>query len=146
MTDAGAFHGAKLLLVQDDRLLTCLRDDIPDIPFPGHWDLPGGGREGDETPTECALRELQEEFGLTLSEHRLTGHKYASVQHPGNSSWFFYGELTQADINAILFGDEGQEWRMMPIAEFLNHPKAVPHFKTRIKAVLPALTPKAHRP
>ena len=44
------FHGAKLLLMNQGRMLTLLRDDLAHIPFPAHWDLPGGGREGDEAP------------------------------------------------------------------------------------------------
>ena len=54
------FHGAKLVLTCGDGLLLLLRDDIPTIQWPGHWDLPGGGREGDETPEACALRELED--------------------------------------------------------------------------------------
>ena len=42
----GDFSGAKIVLKCEDRLLTYLRDDKPGIPFPGIWDLPGGGREG----------------------------------------------------------------------------------------------------
>lgn len=123
------FHGAKLLLTESGRLLTCLRDDVPHIPFPGHWDLPGGGREGDETPVACALRELHEEFGLALTPERLTGRAYPSHQRPDMVSWLFRGALTRAEIAAIRFGDEGQEWRMMPLAEFIVHPWAVPHFQ-----------------
>ena len=47
---------------------------------------------------------------------------------------------TQAQIAAIRFGDEGQEWRMMPIAEYLAHPRAVPHFRDWIRAPWPAPT------
>ena len=45
-----SFIGAKLALFIGADLLTILRDDRPDIPFPGHWDFPGGGREGGESP------------------------------------------------------------------------------------------------
>lgn len=64
MTAAQAFAGAKLILTCGDDLLVCLRDDVDHIPWPAHWDLPGGGAEPGETPTDCALRELHEEFGL----------------------------------------------------------------------------------
>ncbi|MBU3028655.1 NUDIX hydrolase [Paracoccus marinaquae] len=129
------FHGAKLLLTEGARLLTCLRDDFDHIPFPAHWDLPGGGRDGAETPIACALRELHEEFGLILPPDRLRGRAFPSHQRPGMISWLFAGQLTPAEIAAIRLGDEGQAWRMMPLAEFMAHPRAVPHFKAWIAAL-----------
>lgn len=126
------FIGAKLLLVRGDCLLTLLRDDVDHIPFPGHWDLPGGGPEGRETPVDCALRELSEEFGLVLVPSRLTAHRFGADR----PSWLFAGALTDTEIAAIRFGDEGQEWRMMPIAEFITHPRAVPAFRDRVRQVI----------
>lgn len=130
------FHGAKLLLLQGGRLLTCLRDDFDHIPFPAFWDLPGGGREGRERPIECALRELAEEFGLPLASDRLQGRTFPSHQQPKMISWLFRGDLTPAEIGSIRFGDEGQEWQMMPLADFLRHPRAVPHFQRWIRDVM----------
>ncbi|WP_245999164.1 NUDIX hydrolase [Paracoccus methylarcula] len=130
------FHGAKLLLMAGGRLLTCLRDDFDHIPFPAHWDLPGGEREGDETPVDSARRELREEFGIDLPPKRLTGHRFPSHQDPGIQSWLFHGSLTGDEIAEIRFGDEGQEWRMMALGEFLSHPFAVPHFKDWIRRVI----------
>ena len=69
--DSEAFSGAKIALVCGRRLVTYRRDAKPSIPWPGLWDLPGGGREGAETPAECALREAQEEFGLVLAPDRV---------------------------------------------------------------------------
>ena len=130
MTGTGSppFHGAKLLLTHGALMLVYLRDDDPGIPFPAHWDLPGGGREGDESPVACALRELHEEFALHLPADGLTGHAFASHQDRRMQSWLFTGTLTAAQIAAIRFGDEGQEWRMMPIADYLAHPGRIPHF------------------
>lgn len=132
---AAAFNGAKLLLTHGDRLLTCLRDDRPDIPFPAHWDLPGGGREGQEAPVQCALRELDEEFGLHLSPQALTGRAFPSHSAPGLMSWLFAGQISAAQIAAIRFGDEGQGWCMMPVANYLTHPRAIPHFCRWITAM-----------
>jgi 8-oxo-dGTP pyrophosphatase MutT (NUDIX family) len=36
-----------------------------------YWLLPGGGREVDETPQQCLIREVQEETGLTVTVERL---------------------------------------------------------------------------
>lgn len=130
------FHGAKLLLTEGGRLLTCLRDDRADIPFPNHWDLPGGGREGSECPIACALRELHEEFGLVLPQGRLRGRRFPSHQRPGMVSWLFSGRLDLAEIAAIRFGDEGQGWAMMPVCRFIAHPRAVPHFRDWVAAAV----------
>ncbi len=127
------FCGAKLVLTHEGRLLTYLRDDRPDLPFPAFWDLPGGGREGDESPLECALRELFEEFALVLAPARLSARPFPAHHQPGLESWLFRGELTAPEIAAIRFGDEGQEWRMMPLADYLAHPRAIPHFRDLVR-------------
>ncbi len=136
MTPDDAFHGAKLLLIHDGHLLTYLRDDHAGLPFPGHWDLPGGGREGKESPVDCALRELHEEFSLRLAPERLAGQNFRSYQRPDMWSWLFTGTLARPEIAAIRFGEEGQEWLMMPLAEYLSHPRAIPHFQNWIRIAL----------
>ena len=54
--DVRDFEGAKIAVIVGERVLALLRDDRADLPWPGHWDLPGGGREGGETPrtARCA--------------------------------------------------------------------------------------------
>lgn len=42
------------------------RDDNPAIRNPGMVGVFGGGAEVDETPVECAMREIQEEIGLDI--------------------------------------------------------------------------------
>ncbi|MCO6425117.1 hypothetical protein GOB91_08335 [Sinorhizobium meliloti] len=45
MWNGPAFTGSKIALIVGGGLITYKRDQKPDIPFPGMWDLPGGGRE-----------------------------------------------------------------------------------------------------
>lgn len=45
------------------RFLMQLRDDLPDILYPGHWGLFGGHLEPGETPEAGLRRELDEELG-----------------------------------------------------------------------------------
>lgn len=132
------FNGAKLILTCGDGLLVLLRDDNPAIRWPGWWDLPGGGRKGEESPLDCGLRELLEETGLTLAPARLQGEARPSVARPGRLSWMFRAELTEAEAGAVRLGNEGQDLRLMPLAEYLSHPRAIPHFREMVREVLSA--------
>jgi 8-oxo-dGTP diphosphatase len=131
--DGSDFSGAKLAARCGDAILVYTRDRRADIPFPGLIDLPGGGREGDESPAECALRELAEEFGLTVAAERIDySREYELSWNRPVPSYFLGVELTAAEIAAIRFGDEGEDGRLMGIAEFLRHPAAVPHLQDRV--------------
>ena len=128
------FRGAKLAILVGDNVVTILRDDIPTIAWPGHWDLPGGGREGDETPEACVLRELKEELGLRLPKAALT-YKQRGLRK-GKPVWFFATELPDFDENAVTFGDEGETWRLAPVNWFLEEALTVPHQKDSLRAYL----------
>jgi len=120
------FAGAKVLLLCDGYILTYLRDAKPDLPWAAKWDLPGGGREGAESPEACVLRELHEEFGLRLPRDRLLwARAFPAILDPSRLGWFFAGSLAPAEVSAISFGDEGQNWRLLPVAEWLDHPEGV---------------------
>lgn len=137
--DHGSFSGAKIALLNGDRLLTYMRDHYDHIPYPGHWDLPGGGRENLETPDECALRELFEEFGLALESARIVWRRhYASITKPGENAFFMAAYLRDDEPSQIKFGSEGQCWEMMPVEVFLKHERAVPHLQIRLRDFLGA--------
>jgi len=51
-------------------LLLQLRDDRPDIIYPGGIGLFGGHREGDESALECVVRELAEELTHDIAPAR----------------------------------------------------------------------------
>ncbi|MBI1170900.1 NUDIX domain-containing protein [bacterium] len=121
-------------------ILTYLRDDFAHIPWPGMWDLPGGGREGKESPETCVLRELHEEFGLDLPAERLVWRAaLPAMLDPLQVSWFFAGRITAAEVDSIRFGNEGQFWRLMPVRGFLSHPKVIPALQDRTRQALTAL-------
>lgn len=129
------FHSAKIALFLGRQLLVYQRDNKTTIPFPGKWDLPGGGREGNETPMECMLREVQEEFGIAL----LPACVHWTRSYPsatGSTSYFMAGTLSSSQAAAIQFGDEGQQWRFMETSEFLAHEEAVPYLQARLRDYL----------
>jgi 8-oxo-dGTP diphosphatase len=136
-SDSRYFSGAKIALVCGPRLVTYRRDVKPSIPWPGLWDLPGGGREGAETPADCALRETREEFGLVLAPQRVHWHRaYPGALAAQRTSWFLAAAITEEEVAAIRFGDEGQYWQMMTFDEFLGHSEAISHLQARFSDYL----------
>ena len=131
------FTGCKIALFCGDKLLTILRDDKSNIPYPNTWELPGGGREGDESPFECVVREVYEELGIHLIEECLLWSKvYPSMLFEGKESVFLVGKLRQEQFDSIVFGDEGQGYRLMSIEEFLSSDKVVPQLQDRVRDYL----------
>ena len=128
------FTGCKIALFCGDKLLTILRDDKASIPWPNMWELPGGGREGDESPFECAAREVHEELGIHLTEDCLIWAKvYPSMLFADKQSVFLVGKLTQDQFDSIVFGDEGQGYQLMNVEEFLSSSQVVPQLQDRVR-------------
>lgn len=133
-TNHNTFHGAKLVLLIGGRLLVIRRDLTPGIAFPGHLDLPGGGREGQESARDCVLRETQEEVGLSLPAKGLSQEVW--VSRAKGYSVFFSAALPESAARQIVFGDEGQSWCLMSPLAYLHHPLNVPHFADQVRGLL----------
>ncbi len=124
------FIGAKLAILVGTRLVVILRDDIATIPYPNHWDLPGGGREGQETPEETVLRETKEEIGIAFAPVDLIWSEgFASGS---SKDWMFVTEQPQFSPDTVRLGNEGQCWRMAPVDWFLGQARAVPNQQERL--------------
>lgn len=135
------FIGAKLVLLIGGKLVTLLRDDRPDIPFPDMWDMPGGGPEPGETPEDCVLRETFEELSLAIpSDQLIWKQRFESPHEPGRFSWWFGAVLPTGAEVQINLGDEGQCWRLVPPEDWLSDPRAIAHFKPRVQAGLAAIS------
>jgi 8-oxo-dGTP diphosphatase len=139
MWNGQSFSGSKIALIVDNMLVAYRRDNKPNIPFPDMWDLPGGGREGTESPTECAIREVHEEFGIEILPSLVRWEKPYPGRFTGSSpSYFLVASVTQQHLENIKFGSEGQCWRTMSIVEFLGHPLAISFLKMRLQEFLSA--------
>ncbi|WP_425053929.1 NUDIX domain-containing protein [Psychromarinibacter sp. S121] len=136
--NAQDFDGAKLAVMCDGVVLSLMRDNRPDIPFPGLWDLPGGGREGDETAEDCALRETLEETGLRLDPAWIVWKRlYPNANDlKGPRRWFLVAEVPADVMASARLGDEGQALRWFGVAEFLSRPDAIPHLQRRLRDFL----------
>ncbi len=124
------FNGAKVAILAGDRLVTLKRDNDPGIPWPDMWDLPGGGRDGDETPEACVIRETREETGLVLSPDRIIHRALYGDRVFFGAEW---PGLTEA---AMRLGDEGQALALMPVTEFLLRTDAIPALRDRLARFL----------
>ena len=134
MADDRLFGGAKVCLFKGAKLAVILRDDLPDLPYANHWDLPGGGREGQETPFECARRECFEELGLQITRASVLWKR--AYQTKGITNWLLVVGAPAETSQDVVFGDEGQRWTLMDPQVFLSHPMAVPRFQDRLRDYL----------
>jgi len=131
------FSGAKIAVLCEQDMLIYQRDDKPSIPWPGLWDLPGGGREDDETPLQTALRETWEEFALTLDPAWLVWSQvYPGQGMNGLDTWFFVAQVPPGTFDQVVFGDEGQRWEVSTIAAYLARPDAIDRLQNRLREYL----------
>ena len=111
--------GCSILFVNDHRqVLLFLRDNKPDIPFPGHWDIPGGHLEKGETPEQCIIREMKEEIDLNLQEFEL----FLRSEYNERIEYLFW-KKANLEIDAIHL-TEGQRLRWFIRDEVKNTPLA----------------------
>ncbi|TAL49413.1 NUDIX domain-containing protein [Patescibacteria group bacterium] len=89
-----------------------LRDNKPDILFPGTWCPVTGGRNDEEDLEQAALRELREEIGFVPLDLATLG-----ISIKGNG--FFFGRLTDKERGAIVLG-EGQKYDFFSYDDLLT--------------------------
>ena len=133
------FHRAKFAVFIGERLLVALRDDFDHIPYPSCWDFAGVGREEDESPEQCVLRELEEEFGLVLTADQLVGKTAYQTPVPVGTAYFFAVHLTIGAELGVSFGDEGQRWALMSPADYLSRKDAIGHLQDCLRVYLERL-------
>lgn len=59
-----------------------MQDRVENGPLDGFWEFPGGKLGADESPEECAIRELREEVGIELSKKELELFKVYPYNYP----------------------------------------------------------------
>ena len=137
LKDQFDFTGVKAALLVEQSILVILRDDKPDIPWPNMWELPGGGREGQETPLECLQREVWEELGFTLKEESIIWSKiYPSMLDKDRLAVFVVAQISQKQYREIRFGDEGKAFKLMPVEDFIKVEGVIPQLQERFKDYL----------
>lgn len=130
------FNGAKGLVFIGDKILTYRRDSKTNNK-PLCIDLPGGGREGDESPFDTFKREIKEEFGIDIE---MTDVKFSctvqSIIEPDKKSYFIVTKPLNITSSDVVFGNEGVEWILMTPEEFVSRPDGIERQQKRVRNYL----------
>lgn len=113
---------AALLVLEDGRYIMQLRDDIPEIWYPGHWGLFGGGVDADEDTVAALRRELREELELEIDAASLFTRFDFDLRPTGLKLCYrsYYEVAVTAAQFARLRLHEGAEMRAFPGEEALG--------------------------
>ena len=130
------FHGVKGLVFIDEKILVYRRDNKTKS-FPLCIDLPGGGKENNETPFATFKRELKEEFNLKLAESDVVYAKqYLSAMDESKESYFIVTKNLSAQKTDIALGNEGLEYYLMSVDEYLKLNDAIGRQQTKVEQYL----------
>ena len=120
---------AALLVLEDGRYIMQLRDDLPNIWYPGHWGLFGGGVDEGEDEFKALQRELREELELEVTEARLFATIDYDLQPIGLDSYsrkYYEVPVTLTAWNRVVL-HEGSEVRALRGEEALALPRISPY-------------------
>ncbi len=125
--------GSKGLVFVGDKVLV-YRRDANTTNHPLELDLPGGGPEGNETPFETFQREVREEFDLTVEEkHVQYVRLYPSSLGNGRVAYYPVAKLPQSFESEISLGNEGGEYLLLSLKDYLSRDDAWGVFQERAK-------------
>ena len=100
-------QGSSIIFVNDERkILLFLRDDLPSIPYPDMWDVPGGHVEKNERPEQCIVREMKEEMNLTLDEFEL----FSKIEFEDRIEYTFWARANFNIAEMVLLEGQKLKW------------------------------------
>ncbi|MDB5187039.1 MAG: hypothetical protein JWM07_511 [Candidatus Saccharibacteria bacterium] len=107
------------IILQDDQQ----RALIVKAHYKAHWTFPGGMIDADETPKQAAVREVQEEVGLTIEPDAVT-FGWIAARHSIVADTFqfiFKAQLLPGQIDSIILqASEIDEWRLVSKDDVLS--------------------------
>lgn len=120
---------ALIVVGDDERYLMQLRDQKPNIFYPGHWGLFGGAMDEGESPEVTLRRELEEELQLRVEDVRYFTEFAFDFDFSGFGRFnrqFFEVRVPDSALAGLVLG-EGTEMRVFTAQDLLGGgPRVVP--------------------
>ncbi len=92
---------AKVLVVDIDGNILLLRRSETHPYYAHHWDFPGGEVEKGESPSLAALRELEEETGISLNASQIT-NVFEKETEPNTVHILYKADLNESRPNVTV--------------------------------------------
>lgn len=126
------FHGVKGLVFVGDKIIVYRRDNKTKS-YPFYIDLPGGAKENKESAFETFRREVKEEFGINVKKEDIIYSKqYISPMDSSKESYFIVIKTKNIKEDDIIFGNEGLEYFLLTLKEYLKLEEAIPRQKNKV--------------
>jgi 8-oxo-dGTP pyrophosphatase MutT (NUDIX family) len=127
--EVGRWCAAAVLWTQDGRYLMQRRDDKPGLFLRDHWAAFGGSVDPGESGEAAIRRELVEELEYPAGEVAFLTELTISLPLAAGMRWdrmsFYAVPIMPEDVDAMVL-HEGQEKRLLSVAELLAEPKVAP--------------------
>ena len=120
---------AAIVVVDRERYLMQLRDDVPNIWYPGHWGLFGGAVDAGEDEIAALRRELREELELELQTAELFVRFDFDLTPMGLARYTraYYEVPIGGEVCERLVLHEGAEMRALSGDDALSLPRLSPY-------------------
>jgi 8-oxo-dGTP pyrophosphatase MutT (NUDIX family) len=127
--EVGRWCAAAVLWTRDGRYLMQRRDDKPGLLLRDHWAAFGGSVDPGESGEAAIRRELLEELEYVAREVAFLTELTISLPLAAGARWdrmsFYAVPIVPEDVAAMVL-HEGQEKRLLSLAELLAAPKVAP--------------------
>ena len=112
------FSGGFLYNPKTKEVLLHKRDDKTDV-NPNKWGFFGGSSEGDETPVQTFIREMQEELGIELVESEIIPLcDYENIKR--NTHRYVFYVVSGKKKEEMVLG-EGADFDWIPLEKFFEY-------------------------
>ena len=124
--------GLGVILIREGKILLGMRHPDPDkagsaFKISGAWCLPGGKLEFGETLEEGAIREVNEETGITIKNPKVISIHNCKNEHAHFVTAGIISEEWEGEAQ-VMEPDEIIEWKWFDIDD-LPHPRYFPSFE-----------------